>query len=81
MWHLVKGLCEIHDDHIYLSVTAVQSSVQVPNHVMKVLNQLGFSRPLTTEAMLAGSKNIFKGKILINVADYYMLKGLATDGS
>ena len=81
MWHLVKGLCKIHDDHICLSVTPTQSSVQVTNHVMKELNQLGFARPLTTEAVLAVSKNIFKGKMLINVADYYIPKGLATDAS
>ena len=56
MWHLVKGLCEIHNDHICLSVTPVLSSVQVTNHVMKELNQLGFTGPLTTEAMLAVSK-------------------------
>ena len=81
MRHLVKGLCEIHDDHIRLSVTPVQGSIQVTNHVMKELNQLGFARPLTTEAMLTVSKNIFKGKMLMNFADYYMLKGLATDAS
>ena len=81
MRHLVKGLCEIHDDYIRLSVAPVQGSIQVTNHVMIELNQLGFARPLTTEAMLTVSKNIFKGKMLINVADYYMLKGLATDAS
>ena len=81
MWHLVKGLCEIHNDHICLSVTPVLSSVQVTNHVMKELNQLGFAGPLTTEAMLAVSKNILEGKMLVNVADYYMLKSLATDAS
>ena len=60
------------------SVTPVQGSIQVTNHVMKELNQLGFARPLTTEAVLTVSKNIFKGKI-INVADYYMLKGLTLE--
>ena len=44
MWHLVKGLCEIHDDHVCLSVTPVLSSVQVTNHVMKELNQFGFCK-------------------------------------
>ena len=62
MWHLAKGLCETHDDHTCLSVTPVQSSDQVTNHVMKELDQLGFARPLTTESVLAVSKNIFKGK-------------------
>ena len=57
MWHVVKG-CEIHDDHICLSVTPVQSSVQVTNHVMKELNQLGLARPSTTEAVLAVSKKM-----------------------
>ena len=33
MWYLVKGLSEIHDDHICLSVTPVQSLIQVTNHV------------------------------------------------
>ena len=47
MWYLVKGLCEIHDDHIRLSVTPVQRWIQVTNHVMKELNQLGLARPLT----------------------------------
>ena len=51
------------------------------NHVMKELNQLDFAGPLTTEAMLAVSKNIFEGKMLVNVADYYMLKSLAIDAS
>ena len=64
MRHLVKGLCEIHDDHICLFVTPVQGSIQVTNHVMKELNKLGFARPLTTEAMLTVSKNIFKRKML-----------------
>ena len=81
MLHLVKGRCEIHNDHICLSMTPVQSSVQVTNHVIEELNQLGFAIPLTTEAVLTVSKNIFKGKMLINVADYYMLKDLATDTS
>ena len=83
MWHLVKGLCEIHNDHICLSVTPVLSSVQartlyrvslvqVTNHVMKELNQLGFARPLSTEAMLVVSlsTNIFEGKMLVNVANH-----------
>ena len=70
MWHLVKGLCEIHNDHICLSVIPVLSSVQVTNDVMKELNQLGFAGPLTTEAMLAVSKNVFEGKMLVNVADH-----------
>ena len=73
MWYLVKGLCKIHDDHIRLSVTPVLGSIQVTNHVMKELNQLGLARPLTTETMLTVSKNIFKGKMLIYVADYNML--------
>ena len=60
MWYLVEGLSEIHDDHIRLSVTPAQSSIQVTNHVMKELNQLGFARPLTTETMLTVNKNIFK---------------------
>ena len=62
-------------------MTPVQGSIQVTNHVMRELNQLGFARPLTTEAVLTVSKNIFKGTMLIYVADYYMLKGLATDAS
>ena len=66
MWYLVKGLCKIHDDHIRLSVTPVQSLVKVTSHV-KELNQLGLARPLTTETMLTVSKNIFKGKMLIYV--------------
>ena len=73
MWYLVKGLSEILDDHIRLSVTPVQSSIQVTNHVMKELDQLGFARPLPTETMLTVSKNVSKGKMLINVADYNML--------
>ena len=59
MWYLVKGLSKIHDDHIRLSVTPVQSSIQVTNHVMKELNQLGLARPLTMETMLTVSKNVF----------------------
>ena len=62
-------------------MTPVQGSIQVTNHVMRELNQLGFARPLTTEAVLTVSKIILKGKMLIYVADYYMLKGLATDAS
>ena len=73
MWYLVKGLCKTHDDHIRLSVIPVQSSIKVSNHVMKELNQLGLARPPTTETMLTVSKNIFKGKMLIYVADYNML--------
>ena len=73
MCDLVKGLCKIHDDHIRLSVTPVHSSIQVANHVVKELNQLGLARPLTTETMLTVSKNIFKGKMLICVAHYNML--------
>ena len=64
MWYLVKGLSEIHDDHIRLSVTPVQSSIQVTNHVMEELNQLDPARPLTTETMLTVSKNVFKGNML-----------------
>ena len=48
---------------------------------MKEPNNLGFARPLTTEVMLAVSKIGFKGKMLINVADYYMCKSLATTAS
>ena len=73
MWYLVKGLSEIHDDHIRLSVTPVHSSIQVSNHVMNELNQLGFAKSLTTETMLTVSKNVFKGRMLIYVADYNML--------
>ena len=65
---VVKGLSEIHDDHIRLSATPVRSSIQVTNHVMKELNQLGLARPLTTETMLTVSKNVFKGNMLIYVA-------------
>ena len=75
VWHLVKGFGEIHDD----PMIPVQSSIQVTNHVMKEVNQL--ARPLTTEALLTVSKNIFKGSMLINIDDYYMLKGFATDAS
>ena len=73
MWYLVKGLSEIHDDHVRLSMTPVQSSIQVTYHVMKELNQLGLARPLTTETILTVKKNVFKGKMLIYVADYNML--------
>ena len=73
MWCLVIGLSKIHDDHIRLSVTPVRSSIQVTNHVIKELNQLGLARPLTTETMLTVSKNVFNGKMLIYVVDYYML--------
>ena len=73
MWYLVKGLSEIHDYHIRLSVTPVHSSIQVSNHVMNELNQLGFARSLTTETMLTVSKNVFKGRMLVYVADYNML--------
>ena len=61
MLYLVKGLREIHDVHVRLSVTPAQSSIQVTNHVMKEQNQLGLARPLTTETMLTVSKNVFKG--------------------
>ena len=44
---------------------------------MKELNQLDFAGPLTTEAKLIVSKNVFEGKMLVNVADYYMFKSLA----
>ena len=77
MWYLVKGLCKIHDDHIRLSVTPVQSSIQVTNHVMKELNQLGLARPLTAETILT----VFKGNMLIYIADYNMLQGFAADAS
>ena len=70
MWYLVKGLSEIHDDPIRLSMTPVQSLIQVTNHVMKELTQLGLTTPLTTETMLTVSKNVFYGKMLIYVADY-----------
>ena len=38
MWHLVKGLCEIHDDHICLSVTPVlvKTENEKRRFVMKV---------------------------------------------
>ena len=80
MWHLVEGLSKIHDDHICLSVTPVLSSIQVTNHdVMKELKQLDFARPLTTEAILAVNNSVFKGKMHLDVADYYcMLESLAT---
>ena len=67
MRYLVKGLSEIHDDHIRLSV---QSSNQVTNHDMKELNHLSLARSLTTETMLTVSKNVFKGNMLIYVGDY-----------
>ena len=60
MWHLVQGLCESHDDHTCLSVTPVQSSIQVTNPVIKELNQLGFARPLTAEA--GSQQEYFQGK-------------------
>ena len=78
MWHLVEGLSKIHDDHICLSVTPVLSSIQVTKHVMKELKRLDFARPLTTEAMLAVNKSVCKGKMHLDVADYYyMLENLA----
>ena len=63
MWYLVKGLSEIYDDHIRLSVSPVQSSIQVTNHVMEELNQLGLARSLTTETILTVSRQeCFQGK-------------------
>ena len=38
MWHLVKGPCEIHNDHICLSVTPVLSSFQVTKPITKTRN-------------------------------------------
>ena len=81
MWDLVKGVCKIHDDHIRLSVTPVQSLIQVTNHVMKELNQLGLAIPQTTETMLTVIKNVFKGKMLIYFADNNMLQDFAADAS
>ena len=74
MWYLVIGLSEIYD----LSVTPVQGSIRVTNHVMKELNQLGLARPLTTESMLTVSNNVFKGKMLIYAARFCSRCRLAT---
>ena len=60
MWHLVKGLCEIHNDHICLSVTPVQSSVQVTNHVMK--EPAGFRRTFDYGSHAGSQQEYFRGK-------------------
>ena len=56
MWYLVKGLSEIHDDHISLLMTPILSTIQVAYHVMVELDQLGFARPLTSETINADSQ-------------------------
>ena len=61
VWYLVKGLHKIHNDHISLPVTTIQCTIQIADHAMVELNQLGFARPLTSETMLTVSKNAFKG--------------------
>ena len=38
---LVKGRCEIHDDHIGLPLNTIQSTIQVAYHFMVDLDQLG----------------------------------------
>ena len=79
MWYFVKGLCEIHFDHVGLSVITIQCTIQVVNQIMEELNQLGFAGPLTSETMLTVSKNAFKGYVLVYIAYNYMLQGFATD--
>ena len=39
MWYLVKGLCEIHNDHVGLSVVAIQCAVQIAYQIMEELNR------------------------------------------
>ena len=81
VWYLVKGLCEIHYDHVSLSVSVIQYMIQIANQIMEKMNQLGFARPLTSETMLTVSKNAFKGKVLVCIAYNYMRQGFATDAS
>ena len=38
-WYLVKGLCEIHNDHVGLSVIAIQCAIQIVYQIMEELNQ------------------------------------------
>ena len=71
--YLVKGLSEIHDNHVRLPVARTHSSIQITNQVMIKLNLLGFARPLTSEPMLTVSKNVFKSQVFVYVTDYYML--------
>ena len=52
MWDLVEGLCEIHDDQICLLVSLIHCTIQVADDIVHKLNQLGFTRPLTSEPML-----------------------------
>ena len=51
MWYLVKGLSEIHDDHISLLLTTIPSTIQVAYHIMVEMDQLGFARPLFKKIM------------------------------
>ena len=52
MRYLVKGLCEIHYDHVGLFMITIQCTIQIANQIMEELNQLGFAGPLTSETML-----------------------------
>ena len=67
MWYLVKGLCEIHYDHVGLSVITIQCTIQIANQIMEESDQLGFAGPLTSETMLTVSKNAFKGYVLVYI--------------
>ena len=78
MWDLVRGLSVIHDNHVCLLVTMVRS--RLLSHDKTEL-KLGFARPLTSELMLAVSKNAFKSQVLVFVADYNVLQSFATDAS
>ena len=42
MRYLVKGLREIHDEHIGLLVTMIQSAIQIDNHVMVEWDQFTY---------------------------------------
>ena len=64
VWYLVKGLCEIHYDHVRLSVITIQCTIQIANQIMEELNQVGFARPLTSETMLSVSILLSKARCL-----------------
>ena len=77
MWHLVKGLWEIHDDHICLSVTpgSKLSPGYYPCH--ERTEPVGFHKTFDYGSRAGSQQEYFKG----DIADYHMLKGLATDAS
>ena len=66
---LVRDLCESHDDQLRLFVSTIHNYIQAANDFKHKLDQLSFTRPLTSETLLTVSNYYIKCSITVDVKD------------